>query len=71
MVGSAIARQLQAAGETNIVTRTHAELDLTDQPLSRGNSIFMDGDCGPPILHSDDLNHHRQDPDAPEVGVLK
>ncbi|MDB4122128.1 GDP-L-fucose synthase [Octadecabacter sp.] len=31
MVGSAIARQLRAAGETNIVTRTHAELDLTDQ----------------------------------------
>jgi GDP-L-fucose synthase len=31
MVGSAIVRQLQAAGETNIVTRTHAELDLTDQ----------------------------------------
>ena len=31
MVGSAIARQLQAAGATNIVTRTHAELDLTDQ----------------------------------------
>jgi GDP-L-fucose synthase len=31
MVGSAILRQLRAAGETNIVTRTHAELDLTDQ----------------------------------------
>ena len=31
MVGSAITRQLQAAGETNIVTRTHAELDLTNQ----------------------------------------
>ena len=31
MVGSAIVRQLRAAGETNIVTRTHAELDLTDQ----------------------------------------
>jgi GDPmannose 4,6-dehydratase/GDP-L-fucose synthase len=31
MVGSAIARQLRAAGETDIVTRTHAELDLTDQ----------------------------------------
>ena len=31
MVGSAIVRQLEAAGETNIVTRTHAELDLTDQ----------------------------------------
>jgi GDP-L-fucose synthase len=31
MVGSAIARRLAAAGYTNIVTRTHAELDLTDQ----------------------------------------
>jgi GDP-L-fucose synthase len=31
MVGSAIVRQLQADGETKIVTRTHAELDLTDQ----------------------------------------
>ena len=31
MVGSAITRQLQAAGETNIVTRTHAELELTNQ----------------------------------------
>ena len=31
MVGSAIVRQLQAAGETNIVTRTHAGLDLTNQ----------------------------------------
>jgi GDP-L-fucose synthase len=31
MVGSAIARRLAAAGYTNIVTRSHAELDLTDQ----------------------------------------
>lgn len=31
MVGSAILRQLQAKGEMNIVIRTHAELDLTDQ----------------------------------------
>ena len=31
MVGSAIMRQLQERGETNIITRTHAELDLTDQ----------------------------------------
>jgi GDP-L-fucose synthase len=31
MVGSAIVRQLQAAGGTNIITRTHAELDLTNQ----------------------------------------
>jgi GDP-L-fucose synthase len=31
MVGSAIVRALLARGETNIVTRTHAELDLTNQ----------------------------------------
>jgi len=31
MVGSAIVRQLQAQGESNIVTRAHAELDLTNQ----------------------------------------
>lgn len=31
MVGSAIARQLASAGYTNLVTRTHAELDLTNQ----------------------------------------
>ena len=31
MVGSAIVRNLQAKGCTNIVTRTHAELDLTNQ----------------------------------------
>lgn len=31
MVGSAIVRQLQARGDCEILTRTHAELDLTDQ----------------------------------------
>jgi GDP-L-fucose synthase len=31
MVGSAIVRALQKQGEINIVTRTHAELDLTSQ----------------------------------------
>ncbi len=31
MVGSAIVRQLKAAGHDNIVTRSHAELDLTNQ----------------------------------------
>lgn len=31
MVGSAIVRRLQAGGYHNIVTRTHAELDLTNQ----------------------------------------
>lgn len=31
MVGSAIVRNLQAKGFSNIVTRTHAELDLTNQ----------------------------------------
>ena len=31
MVGGAILRQLKARGETDVVSRTHAELDLTDQ----------------------------------------
>lgn len=31
LVGSAIMRRLQIGGYTNIITRTHAELDLTDQ----------------------------------------
>jgi GDP-L-fucose synthase len=35
MVGSAIIRALQQTGQTNIATRTHAELDLTDQAAVR------------------------------------
>ncbi len=35
MVGSAIMRQLAAAGHTDIITRTHAELDLCDQAAVR------------------------------------
>ena len=31
LVGSAIMRRLEADGYENILTRTHAELDLTDQ----------------------------------------
>ena len=31
MVGSALVRRLQAGGYANLLTRTHAELDLTDQ----------------------------------------
>ena len=31
LVGSALMRQLQAQGYANVVTRTHAELDLTNQ----------------------------------------
>lgn len=31
LVGSALMRQLNAQGYSNIITRTHAELDLTDQ----------------------------------------
>jgi GDP-L-fucose synthase len=31
MVGSALVRRLQAGGYTNLLTRTHAELDLIDQ----------------------------------------
>jgi GDP-L-fucose synthase len=33
LVGSALMRQLQAQGYSNIVTRTHGELDLTNQQL--------------------------------------
>jgi len=35
LVGSALMRQLQAKGYANLVTRTHAELDLTDQAAVR------------------------------------
>jgi len=35
MVGSAIVRSLHKQGKTNIVTRTHAELDLTNQAAVR------------------------------------
>lgn len=38
MVGSAIVRVLRAAGHENIVTRTHSELDLTNQEAV--NSFF-------------------------------
>ena len=39
MVGSAIVRQLRAKGYSNIVTRSHAELDLCDQSAVR--AFFM------------------------------
>jgi GDP-L-fucose synthase len=35
MVGGAIARQLQARGDAHVITRTHADLDLTDQAAVR------------------------------------
>jgi len=35
LVGSAIIRKLKEEGYTNIVTRTHSELDLTDQRATR------------------------------------
>jgi len=36
MVGSAISRRLRSEGYNNIVTRTHSELDLSDQKAVRG-----------------------------------
>ncbi len=36
LVGSALMRQLSAKGYRNLVTRTHVELDLTDQAAVRG-----------------------------------
>ena len=35
LVGSAILRRLQAAGNNNLLLRTHAELDLTDERATR------------------------------------
>ena len=35
LVGSAIVRRLQADGHTQLITRTHAELDLTDEHATR------------------------------------
>ena len=35
LVGSAIVRRLQADGHTALITRTHAELDLTDEHATR------------------------------------
>jgi GDP-L-fucose synthase len=35
MVGASIVRTLQAQGQSNIITRTHAELDLTNQAAVR------------------------------------
>lgn len=35
MVGSAIVRALHRQGQTNVITRTHSELDLTDQAAVR------------------------------------
>ncbi len=35
LVGSALVRQLQAKGHTNLILRTHAELELTDQAAVR------------------------------------
>jgi len=35
LVGSAIVRRLQAAGHTQLIMRTHAELDLTDEAATR------------------------------------
>lgn len=39
MVGSAIVRELRRQGYDNIITRTHAELDLTDQKAVNGFSL--------------------------------
>ena len=35
LVGSAIVRRLQAAGHKHLILRSHAELDLTDEPATR------------------------------------
>ncbi len=44
LVGSALMRQLKTNGYRNFVTRTHAELDLTDQTAVR--DFFCGGKAG-------------------------
>lgn len=45
LVGSAIMRRLQAGGYNNIITRTHAELDLTDQSSVQSFFAAEKPDC--------------------------
>jgi GDP-L-fucose synthase len=45
LVGSAIMRRLQAGGYNNIITRTHDELDLTDQSSVRSFFAAEEPDC--------------------------
>ena len=51
MVGSAIVRELNRQGYTNIITRTHQELDLTRQTdvervlCGRETGICISGSC--------------------------
>ena len=42
MVGSAIVRCLAAKGYTNIITRSRADLDLTDQAQVRARCLWAD-----------------------------
>jgi GDP-L-fucose synthase len=42
LAGSALMRRLAAGGFSNLITRTHAELDLTDQPAVRA---FFKAEC--------------------------
>ena len=45
LVGSALLRQLEARGYRNIITRTHAELDLTEQAAVRDFMAREKPDC--------------------------
>ncbi|PJC02715.1 MAG: GDP-fucose synthetase, partial [Gallionellales bacterium CG_4_9_14_0_8_um_filter_59_50] len=45
LVGSALVRRLQAKGYANLVTRTHAELDLCDQAAVRAFFAQEKPDC--------------------------
>ena len=50
MVGSAIVRELQKQGYTNIITRTHKELDLTQgtgpDETGTGGEVFLRREAG-------------------------
>ena len=42
LVGSALVRRLKTAGFTNLLLRTHAELELLDAALARNLPISLD-----------------------------
>lgn len=57
MVGSAIVRELQRQGYTNIITRTHKELDLTRQDAVE--RVLRAGEAGVCVPGSCQGRRHR------------
>ena len=54
LVGSALKRKLESKGYTNIIFRTHKELDLTNQQAV--NNFFSE-DRMPALIHNSSTSH--------------